>query len=108
MVQHHAGSTNVGSTVEITRMIAMRWSKTTSSAAQRPAHSQSTTSAPRRRAPLMMSLEPRFMFDGAAAVSHAEGVHAFANHGHMGHLLDHLRPVEAAASTPASGPAVIF
>ncbi|MDR3481489.1 MAG: DUF4347 domain-containing protein, partial [Burkholderiaceae bacterium] len=62
--------------------------------------------ATRRRAPLMMSLEPRFMFDGAVAASHAEGVHLAVEHGVT---LDHSRAVEAATPTvAASGPAVIF
>ena len=83
----------------------MWWSKQ-SSQKKREMPVKPMVAATRRRAPLMMSLEPRFMFDGAVAASHAEGVHLAVEHGVT---LDHLRAVEAATTTvAASGPAVIF
>lgn len=83
----------------------MWWSKQNSRKSAQTSR-QSGTSAPKTRAPLMMSLEPRFMFDGAVAASHAEGVHVAIDHGY---LTDHIRSLETpAASSAASGPTVIF
>jgi len=67
-----------------------------------------TPKAPRRKA-LMMVLEPRYMFDGAVAATHAEGAHHLQADGDHDVAHDHLQKA-AVAQTPAasSGPAVIF
>ena len=86
----------------------MWWSKSSGKPSRGKAATPGTQQqpAPRRRA-LMMALEPRFMFDGAVAATHAEAAHHQPTE-HIG-LLDHLRPAEA-ARTPAAapGPAVVF
>lgn len=56
-----------------------------------------------RRAPLMMQLEPRFMFDGVAA-THAEAPHVSG--GDHGFLFDHVRTVTA--SSIATSRSVVF
>jgi hypothetical protein len=90
----------------------MWWTKSSSRKGQQVSPKNSTKpAAPQalRRKPLMMSLEPRFMFDGAVAATHAEAAHSNADH-HV--VLDHLRPVAAAQAAAAvaapSGPAVVF
>jgi hypothetical protein len=68
----------------------------------------------KRRIPLMMQLEPRFMFDGAAAVSHADALHLALDHTHPNAAatvpvapVEHVAPV-APAVPAAAGAAVIF
>ncbi|MFC5475427.1 Ig-like domain-containing protein [Paraherbaspirillum soli] len=93
----------------------MWWSKQSSRNNQQ-ARMQSAAPAPKRRAPLIMPLEPRFMFDGAVAVAaaHADGPHPAAEHGHA--APDQLHPIEAAVKAVAAAsaapttprPAVLF
>ncbi|MDR3440647.1 DUF4347 domain-containing protein [Telmatospirillum sp.] len=87
----------------------MWWSK---QAAPQPPASLAKTGQSRRRTPLMMQLEPRFMFDGAAVVSHADALHLALDQAHHNAIeatgalpVTNAAPVAAPAPT---GPAVIF
>ena len=98
------------------------WWNRSSAAGDRAATLDASTPARHRRRPLALALEPRFMFDGAVAATHAQALTAHAEPveaptaGH-GAWLDHLRDagapaatrsVPAAAASPATGPAVVF
>ena len=92
----------------------MWWNKTSDKSSGKQAAKktvQTVQQMPRRKA-LMMALEPRYMFDGAVAATHAEAAHQLHAEAEHGFALDHVRTVAAAqtqiAQVAASGPAVVF